>query len=316
MIGAKRPPSPHVSASSLLQSVRTLFGGKERRGGARAIGVVRQWFGTGGAESGASGAGWRTFLYSFAAIAVIVGSVNIINVLTIRHEEPALGVAAPIVWEGSSWLTVLASLWIPWLAYRFAPPRGRPRLKLLVHAPAVLAFSIAHVGGFIVLRELAYVLAGHHYTYGTTLAHFLYEFQKDVFDYALDITIFALLDHLLRQQHRIPGHAAVSTFSIRDGARILRVKVADILAISSAGNYVEFSLRDGRKPLMRSPLSAVEEEFAPHGFVRVHRSWLVNPARMTALKPEGSGDYTVELGELSVPLSRRFPEALARLRAA
>jgi DNA-binding LytR/AlgR family response regulator len=37
--------------------------------------------------------------------------------------------------------------------------------------------------------------------------------------------------------------------------------------------------------------------------------------QMTALTPEGSGDYTVELGTLSVPLSRRFPEALAKLRA-
>ena len=103
-------------------------------------------------------------------------------------------------------------------------------------------------------------------------------------------------------------------YSIRDGNRILRVPMVDILAVSSAGNYVEFSLRDGRKPLMRSPLSALEAELAPHGFVRTHRSWLVNAMQMTGLKPEGSGDYTVELGELTVPLSRRFPEALAKLR--
>ena len=67
---------------------------------------------------------------------------------------------------------------------------------------------------------------------------------------------------------------------------------------------------------MRSPLSALEAELASHGFVRVHRSWLVNAMQMTGLKPEGSGDYSVELGALTVPLSRRFPEALAKLRAA
>jgi DNA-binding LytR/AlgR family response regulator len=78
---------------------------------------------------------------------------------------------------------------------------------------------------------------------------------------------------------------------------------------------VEFVLRDGRKPLKRSALTTIESELAPHGFVRVHRSWLVNTAQMTGLKPQGSGDYTVQLGELAVPLSRRFPEALARLRA-
>ncbi len=304
-----------MTASDLPQSVRARLWEKGRGAGARAIGVVRQWLGTGSADTGTSGKPPRTFAFSLAAVAVIVGSVNIINVLTIRHEEPALGLAAPIVWEGSSWLTVLAFLWIPWLAFRFAPPLGRPRWKLAVHVPGVLAFSLAHVGGFIVLRKIAYALAGHQYVYGTTPAHFLYEFQKDVFDYVLDQIIFTLFDHLLRQ-HRPVRDAAAPFFSIRDGARILRVPVAEILAVASAGNYVEFALRDGRKPLMRSPLSVIESELAPHGFLRVHRSWLVNPACMTALTPDGSGDYTVELGALTVPLSRRFPQALAKLKAA
>ncbi len=118
---------------------------------------------------------------------------------------------------------------------------------------------------------------------------------------------------IAKAQTRAPAGEAM--YAIRDGARIVRVPVRDILAVSSAGNYVEFALRDGRRVLMRSPLSAVEAEFAAHGFVRVHRSWLVNAMQMTGLKPEGSGDYTVELGALSVPLSRRFPEALAKLRA-
>ena len=78
-----------------------------------------------------------------------------------------------------------------------------------------------------------------------------------------------------------------------------RVRLDQILAVASAGNYVEFILDDGRKLLMRSPLSALKNELWTHGFVRTHRSWLVNPGRMTALKPEGSGDYRVELGSIS-----------------
>ena len=65
---------------------------------------------------------------------------------------------------------------------------------------------------------------------------------------------------------------------------------------------------------MRSPLSALELELAARGFVRTHRSWLVNAEKVTALKPEGSGDYAVELQTLTVPLSRRFPDALVKLR--
>ena len=85
-------------------------------------------------------------------------------------------------------------------------------------------------------------------------------------------------------------------------------------AIASAGNYVEFVLRGGRRILMRSPLSALENELGGRGFIRTHRSWLVNAKAVTGLKPEGSGDYTVEVGDLTVPLSRRFPQALTQLR--
>jgi DNA-binding LytR/AlgR family response regulator len=119
---------------------------------------------------------------------------------------------------------------------------------------------------------------------------------------------------LLRQQTLIAGPVRLRTFDIRDGAKLTRVRLDDILAIASAGNYVEFVLRDGRRLLMRTPLSALESELGPRGFVRTHRSWLINAERVTALKPEGSGDYAVELETLNVPLSRRFPEALAKLR--
>jgi DNA-binding LytR/AlgR family response regulator len=66
---------------------------------------------------------------------------------------------------------------------------------------------------------------------------------------------------------------------------------------------------------MRSPLSAIEHELSSHDFLRTHRSWLVNARKVTALRPEGSGDYNVELGTQCAPLSRRFPDALAKLKS-
>jgi DNA-binding LytR/AlgR family response regulator len=151
--------------------------------------------------------------------------------------------------------------------------------------------------------------------FGAFFPNFRYEFTKDAFGYMLFIVGFALVEHLLRQQSRIDAPVQTPTFDIRDGAKRTRVRLDQILAVASAGNYVEFILDDGRKLLMRSPLSALEKELGPRGFVRTHRSWLVNPGRMTALKPEGSGDYRVELGSVTAPLSRRFPETLAKLRS-
>ncbi|MDP3299416.1 MAG: LytTR family DNA-binding domain-containing protein, partial [Phenylobacterium sp.] len=76
----------------------------------------------------------------------------------------------------------------------------------------------------------------------------------------------------------------------------------------------EFRLRDGRRPMMRGSLAALEAELGTADFLRTHRSWLVNARAVTGLKPEGSGDYSVSLDGLEAPLSRRYPEALKRLR--
>jgi hypothetical protein len=263
---------------------------------------------------GTSGTLRRTFLYTFAMAAVTVAAVNTLNVITMSHEEPELGLAAPVVWEATSWLTLMAFFWIPWVAFRLAPPGVRPRWKLFAHVPGVLLFSLAHVGGFILLRDLVYRAAGDRYEFGAFLPHFFYELRKDTLGYGLFIAGFALVAHLLRQQQLIEAPGQTFTFDIRDGAKLTRVSLSDILAVASAGNYVEFVLRDGRRLMMRSSLSGLEDELKPRGFLRTHRSWLVNAARMTALRPDGSGDYTIELDGLRVPLSRRYPEALARLR--
>jgi len=288
---------------------------KEGWGGPRRICDIWQWVGISGDALGTSGTLRRTFFYAFVAAAVMVAAVNAINIITIAHEQPSYGLLGPIVWEGSSWITLILFFWIPWLAYRIAPPFVRPRWKLLVHVPVAMLFSLVHVAGFVGLRMLIYRMAGDHYEFGAFWPHFFYELRKDVLGYALFIAGFALIEHLLRLQQLIETPGQTLTFDIRDGAKINRVSLSDILAVASAGNYVEFVLRDGRRLLMRSPLSGVENELAPRGFLRTHRSWLINASKMTALKPEGSGDYTVELENLSVPLSRRFPDALARLKS-
>lgn len=274
---------------------------------------IRQRLGTGGAIFGTDGSRvGRTFFYSFAAIAVLVGVVNTLNVITIQHGDADHRLAGPLIGEGSSWLSLILFLWIPWVAWRGAPLGIRPRWKLLLHVPAAIAFCVVHVGLFDFLRILAYRLMGARYDAGPFLPQLAYEMPKDVLGYLAFIGLFSLIDHLLRRPAETPVES--STFDIRDGAKLTRVKLEEILAVSSAGNYVEFLLADGRRLLMRSPLRSVESELGPRGFVRTHRSWLVNGKKVTTLKPDGSGDYTVELGHQAVPLSRRFPDALAKLR--
>jgi hypothetical protein len=262
--------------------------------------------------------GWlrQAFLASFAIAAATAGVINAMNVIQLAHDNPGSGFAGPIVTEGTSFITFLLFFWIPWFAWLVAPPFVRPRWKLLIHIPGALIFALCHVGGFVLLRKLVFWLAGSQYVYGPLATQFLYELRRDALAYVLFAVWFALIPLFWRKPAPALGPGEALTFDIRDGAKLTRVRLDEILAIGSLGNYVEFSLRDGRRLLMRSSLSALESELAPRGFLRTHRSWLMNAKHVTALKPEGSGDYTVELASLTVPLSRRYPQALAKLRSA
>ncbi len=248
----------------------------------------------------------------------LVSAIAVVNILTIQHDAPRLGLIRPAIWEISSALVTFCIFSIPG-AMALWMIRARPTWRLAVpgHAAAMLLYSILHVAGFVALRRLAHgVLLREAYHFGPLATEFPYEFRKDMLSYGIASIIFWLaLRRGAQRPAEVAAAASPATFDILDGARLVRVPVADILAVRSAGNYVEFLLADGRRPLMRSSLSATLEGLSREGFVRTHKSWLVNMARVTGLKPEGSGDYSVELGAVEVPLSRRFPEALAALRA-
>jgi hypothetical protein len=275
----------------------------------------RRRAGPGGFPWGLDGAE-RSGLAAAALIGLaIAGAICTFNVLTRAHDRPNEGLLLPVVLEGSSFLTTLVALTVPaatavWMR-RTRPSPGRTATALSV---GLIVYFVVHVGGFSVLRALAVpLLLEHHYRPGSPARELPYEFAKDVVTYALSLVMIRrVLDWRMTSQ--TDQRAAPASFDIRDGARLVRAPISEIIAIHSAGNYAEFLLTDGRRPLMRTPLGNLEQELASQGFVRTHRSWLVNAARVTGLRPEGSGDYAIELGGLDVPLSRRFPNALAVLR--
>lgn len=258
----------------------------------------------------------RWLAIGWAAAAAAVSGVCLVNVFTILHEQPEYGLGWPFVLEGSSAITNIVAAPLAFLVVRWAV-RTRPTRQAVLgaHLIAALLYSLLHVGGFVALRRLLAAATGRTYAFGPFAEQFPYELRKDLLAYTLMALIFWVTHRLIfTPAAAAPPPTAPAMFDIRDGARLMRTPLAEILAVTSAGNYAEFILADGRRPLMRSSLAALEADLAAGGFVRTHRSWLVNAGRITGLRPEGSGDYTVEIGELEAPLSRRFPQALARLR--
>ena len=259
----------------------------------------------------------------FVVIAAFVALVDVVNVLSALHDAArrgeSLGTWEPITWEATSGVAELVALPIIVAALRIAPPdRARWGRVLAVHGLASLAFSAAHVALMMTLRIAVYGALGFHYRVEAGAAP--YEYRKDLLAY---LVLAGVLHLFTRKRWSEPEPVVVqppapgpATFDIALGARTLRVRTDEILAVRSAGNYAEFLLDDGRRPLMRVALSELADRLEPHGIQRTHRSWLTNLKRARGLQPTGSGDHVVTLdGGVEVPLSRRFPAVLEVLRA-
>ena len=274
--------------------------------------------GTTGFVRGTSALSRRGAVRAFLVIAVFTVAVDTINVFTALNDAAQRGFRLapwePICWEATSGLATLVACGLVYAALRLATP-GRTRWPVLlaVHAAASLAFSALHILLMNLMRVAIYAARGLHYPFGAS--GFFYEYRKDLIAYVVIAGIFWLFA-APRARAAAPIPPPRRLFDIIEGNRVLRVRVQDIAALQAAGNYVEFLLTDGRRPLMRGSLAEICEKVGADLFVRTHRSWAVNLDHVRGLKPAGSGDFQVDLdGGATVPLSRRFPEALARLRA-
>lgn len=102
-----------------------------------------------------------------------------------------------------------------------------------------------------------------------------------------------------------PGAAAESvTIPVERGGRTRLVERADISVVESEGDYVRLHIGE-ISYLVRVPLTKLEQEWAPAGFIRVHRSFLVNLRHLDELRTEASGVLVARVAGRDVPVSRR-----------
>jgi two-component system LytT family response regulator len=76
--------------------------------------------------------------------------------------------------------------------------------------------------------------------------------------------------------------------------RILLLDLADVLAVQAEGNYV--SLRHQPNVyLVHESLSSMAEKLKPYGFIRIHRSVLVNILAVEEIQPLPTGEYRLRV---------------------
>lgn len=72
--------------------------------------------------------------------------------------------------------------------------------------------------------------------------------------------------------------------AIKVKGRILFVDPAELVTAEASGNYVLLQQTQGSY-LLRETISAVADKLEPHGFIRIHRSVLVNTAFVESIEP-------------------------------
>jgi len=111
-----------------------------------------------------------------------------------------------------------------------------------------------------------------------------------------------------------PSNAStVDRLPIKVNGRIVVIRVTDIDWIDADGDYVSVHA-GGKTWLMRETIAAMELRLALSGFVRIHRSTLVNAERVKELRPEDKGEYIVVLNDgTELKLTRHYRASVERL---
>jgi DNA-binding LytR/AlgR family response regulator len=94
---------------------------------------------------------------------------------------------------------------------------------------------------------------------------------------------------------------------------ILLLDLADILAVQAEGNYVSLRHRTNVY-LVHESLSSMTEKLKPYGFIRIHRSVVVNASAVEEIQPLPTGEYRLRVkGGKEYLVTRTYKDRLRDL---
>jgi len=101
--------------------------------------------------------------------------------------------------------------------------------------------------------------------------------------------------------------------AIKTKGRILFINPTDVVAVQAEGNYVLLQ-RESDSYLLRESITLVAEKLEPYGFIRIHRSALVNIAFVVEIKTYSTGKYGLRVrGGKEYAVTRGYKKNLKSL---
>ena len=82
--------------------------------------------------------------------------------------------------------------------------------------------------------------------------------------------------------------------AIKTTGRILFMNLGDVVSVQAKGKCV-YLQRKASSYLLRESISDVAEKLETHGFIRIHRSVLVNTSFVEEIRPLSTGEYSLRV---------------------
>jgi hypothetical protein len=101
--------------------------------------------------------------------------------------------------------------------------------------------------------------------------------------------------------------------AVRSEGRILLLDVIELVTVHAQGNYVMLE-RQTCSHLLRESVSIMAEKLKPYGFIRIHRSVLINRSYVEEIRPLPTGEYRLRLkGGRTYTVTRSYRKNLREL---
>lgn len=90
---------------------------------------------------------------------------------------------------------------------------------------------------------------------------------------------------------------------------LVKINNADIIYIEGLKDYIKIHLKSTQRPVVtRMPMKTIEEELPSNAFIRIHKSYIVSIASITAIRKT-----SVFIDKLELPVSDNYRDAIAAI---
>jgi two-component system LytT family response regulator len=163
---------------------------------------------------------------------------------------------------------------------------------------------------FVTAHDQHAVTAFEKHAVDYVLKTFLDERIHDALDTAARRTQTERAARLTELLPQLESLTKSSRIAIKTKGSILFVDPADIAIVEAQGNYVLLQRLSGSY-LLRESISTMAQKLEPYGFIRIHRSVLVNTSFVEEIHPWTTGEYVLRIkGGKELTVSRTYKKNL------